>query len=76
MNENNLLPKLLNEVHSYSEDEKAWTALALYYLENVDGHKDLYYLRKAYETKDTIESTTNLAHWLYYEYGEKDQDSN
>ncbi|WP_146135170.1 hypothetical protein [Neisseria iguanae] len=35
--------------------------------------KELNYLLKAYEIKATVETITNLAHWLCYEYGGKEQ---
>ena len=61
---------LLSQLADHPNDDKLLAKIALYYIENPDGNKDLAYLEKAYQINPTIENTHNLAFWLYHEYGE------
>lgn len=67
------IEKLLDQLEQYPDDDKLLAIIALYYIENPDGDKDLEYLEKAYQTNPSIENTHNLAFWSMYEHGEDER---
>lgn len=71
MNRN--IVQLLEQLKQYPDDDKLLTIIALYYMKNPEGNKDLEYLEKAYQVNPSIENTHNLAFWLYHEYGDENR---
>lgn len=65
------IDKLLEQLEWHPNDDKLLAIIALYYIENPEGNKDIEYLEKAYQTNPSIENTHNLAFWLEHEYGEE-----
>lgn len=65
------IDKLLEQLEKHPDDDKLLAKIALYYIENPEGNKDLEYLERAYQVNPSIENTHNLAFWLYHEYGEE-----
>ncbi|MDN3452185.1 MULTISPECIES: hypothetical protein [unclassified Psychrobacter] len=67
------IEKLLEQLEQHPDDDKLLAIIALHYIENPEGNKDLEYLEKAYQTNPSIENTHNLAFWLDHEYGEEER---
>ncbi len=67
------IDSLLEQLEQYPDDDKLLAIIALYYIENPEGDKDLEYLEKAYQINPSIENTHNLAFWLDHEYGEPER---
>lgn len=65
--------QLLKQLEQHPNDDKLLAIIALYYIENPEGDKDLEYLEKAYQVNPSIENTHNLAFWLYHEYAEENR---
>ena len=62
------IDKLLQQLEQYPDNDKLLAIIALYYIENPEGDKDLEYLEKAYQDNPSIENTHNLAFQLNREY--------
>ncbi len=67
------IDQLLEQLKQYPDDDKLLAIIALYYMENPEGDKDLEYFEKAYQINPSIENTHNLAFWLHHEYGEPER---
>lgn len=67
---NDGLTYLLEQLEKSSDLDKVLGRLAIYYIHNPDGDKDLYYLKKAYENNPTIKNSINYAYQAWQEYGE------
>lgn len=67
------IDKLLEQLEKYPDDDKLLAIIAIYYIENPEGDKDLEYLEKAYQANPSIENTHNLAFWLDHEYGKEEK---
>ncbi|MBU5616772.1 hypothetical protein KPY62_06630 [Psychrobacter sp. TAE2020] len=65
--------KLLKQLEQHPNDDKLLAKIALHYIENPEGNKDLEYLEEAYQANPSIENTHNLAFWLYHEYGDENR---
>ncbi|MDE4454542.1 hypothetical protein [Psychrobacter sp. DAB_AL62B] len=62
------IDELLEQLGQHPDDDNLLAIIALYYIENPEGDKDLEYLEKAYQTNPSIENTHNLAFQLNREY--------
>lgn len=62
--------QLFKQLEQHPNNDKLLAKVALHYIENPEGNKDLEYLEKAYQANPSIENTHNLAFYLMYEYGE------
>ena len=67
------IDKLLEQLEWHPNDDKLLAIIALYYIENPEGNKDIEYLERAYQTNPSIENTHNLAFWSMYEHGENER---
>lgn len=69
-NQNDGLDYLLQQLEKSSDLDNVLAQLAIYYIHNPDGDKDLYYLKKAYENNPTIKNSINYAYQAWQEYGD------
>ena len=70
---NDDLTNLLNQLSQRPNDDDLLGKIALYYIHNPDGDKDLYYLKQAYQTNPNIKNINNYAYWIDYEYGKSEK---
>lgn len=66
---NTKLHQLLEQLAKNPSDDKVLGQLGVYYRNNPDGDKDLYYFKKAYDIHPNVKNAVNYAYCLFYDYG-------